>query len=137
VVKKTSRSRTAKMTSRLRNLFARRDKQPGDVSASQSLEDSRTEEELPAEVAAADRVAAELLAAVTHETILANTPLEVRFPDAGHGPDDFPDDHSGAAIDRLEEHLRSHPELRTVPRWANDYAALDCDDAARAALEAR
>ena len=134
--KNTSRNATT-MTARLRNLFTRKDREMGDARAPRQAEESRPEAGLPAELADADRVAAELLAAVTHETILANTPLEVQFPDAGYGPDDFPDDHSGAAIDALEEHLRSHPELCTVPRWANDYAALDQDDADRAALDAR
>jgi hypothetical protein len=90
-----------------------------------------------AEVAAytedADRTADQLVASVQHEMTLANTPLWFQYPDAGYGDDDFADDHSEEAVDRLEEHLRSHAELRVMPKWAGDYAALDADDAALAA----
>jgi hypothetical protein len=137
VVKKNTNRSAATLASRLRNLLTRKDRGMGDVTAPRQAEEPPPAAGLLAELADADRVAAELLAAVTRETILANTPLEVRLPDAGYGPDDFPEDHSGEAIDRLEAHLRSHPELRTVPRWVNDYTALDRDDADRAALDAR
>jgi hypothetical protein len=82
----------------------------------------------------ADRTADQLMASVHREMTLANTPLWFQHPDAGYGDDDFAEDHSGEAVDLLEEHLRSHPDLRSMSKWAGDYAALDADDADAAAL---
>jgi len=87
------------------------------------------EAEAAAYIEDADRTAGQLRADITRQMTLANSPLEVLHPDSGHGPDDFAEDHSEEAVDRLEQHLRSHQGLRAVPRWAADYAALDRDDA--------
>jgi hypothetical protein len=89
--------------------------------ANQELEAAQT----AAQQEDADRTAEQLLAAILHETTLANTPLEVQFPDSGYGPHDFPDDHTREAEDRFAEHLRTDPSLRTLPKWDRFYVGLD------------
>jgi hypothetical protein len=108
---------------RLRQLLARCHAWMNDGRSTQT-EEQRAAEDLEA----ADRTADQLLAAITSEMTLANTPLEVRFPDSGYGPNDFADDHSEEAIDRFEAHLRAHQELRALDKWKNDYAGLDLED---------
>jgi hypothetical protein len=106
------------------------------ADSASTVDERRVTDMAAAETAAytedADRTADQLVASVKHEMTLANTPLWFQYPDAGYGDDDFADDHSEEAVDRLEEHLRSHADLRTMPKWASDYAALDAEDAALA-----
>ena len=77
--------------------------------------------EAAAYVEDAERTAQQLLASITHEMTLANTPLDFQFPDTGYGPNDYADDHTGEAEDRLDQHLRDHPELEALPAWQPFY----------------
>jgi hypothetical protein len=81
------------------------------------------------ETSDAARIAEQLAAAVLAETRRANTPWDHISPDAGHGPNEYPEDHSAAAADRLVAHLSAHPELAQLDQWRDIFAAMAAEDA--------